>query len=203
MKKTYCIKEKYKHRTTYTHYSDIGLEDQYQDEVYQKALQVMKKNNLKTVFDVGCGSAFKLIKYFSDYDFTGAEIEPTLSWLKKQYPKNNWIKSDFSKPVETDLFICSDVIEHLIDPDELIMFFKNSKFKYMVLSTPEREAVQIYQRGLLWDGPPLNPAHTREWSFSEFYQYISKEFKITQHFMSKNHAESSALCQIMVIENEK
>lgn len=200
--KRYCIKEGYKHRNSYTHYSDIGYEDQYQDEVYLTALKIVKSKQLETIFDVGCGSAFKLKKYFSNYDFTGAEIEPTLSWLKKQYSSDKWVESDFSKPIETDLFICSDVIEHLIDPDELIEFFKKSKYKYIVLSTPEREAVQMYQKGFLWNGPPLNTAHTREWNFSEFYEYISGNLNIVKHFMSKNKAETSALCQIMVIKNE-
>lgn len=119
VKKDYCIREGYIHRDSYTHYSDIGYEDQYQDEVYQTAFRIMKENNLSSVYDVGCGAAFKLRKYFKDYNFTGAEIEPTLSWLKKTFPQDQWEASDFTKYVETDLFICSDVIEHLVDPDHL------------------------------------------------------------------------------------
>jgi hypothetical protein len=198
--KTYAIKEGYKHRDSYTHYSDIGYEDQYQDEVYQTALRVFKDNELKTVFDVGCGSAFKLRKYFSKEEFTGAEIEPTLSWLKSEYPENNWVRSDFSNPIETDLFICSDVIEHLVDPDMLLDFFEKSKFKFIVLSTPERDKVQFFQRGYLWNGPPSNKAHVREWNFFEFKNYISPRFNIVEHFMSKNKAEPSPMCQIVVIE---
>jgi hypothetical protein len=200
--KTYSIKEGYRHRESYTHYSDIGYEDQYQDEVYQTALRIFKENELKTVFDVGCGSAFKLLKYFSNQDFTGAEIEPTLNWLKSEHPEGKWIESNFSIPVETDLFICSDVIEHLVDPDLLLNFFKNSKFKFIVLSTPERDKVQMFQKGFLWNGPPLNKAHVREWNFSEFNQYISSRFNIVDHFMSKNKAEPSPMCQIVVIKNE-
>ena len=65
-----------------------------------------------------------MLKFFNGFDFTGAEIEPTLSWLKQNYPNSNWIKSDFeqSPKEEFDVIICSDVIEHLIDPDDLINF---------------------------------------------------------------------------------
>ena len=198
--KTYKIKEGYKHRSSYTHHLDIGFEDQYQDEVYETAFKIFKDNHLEEVLDVGCGSAFKLKKYFTGENFKGAEIEPTLSWLKKEYPKDNWIKSDFSSPVEADLIICSDVIEHLIDPDMLLNFFENSKFKFIVLSTPERDKVQLYQRGYLWNGPPSNRAHVREWNFSEFKNYISTRFDVVEHFMSKNKAEPSPMCQIMVIK---
>jgi hypothetical protein len=201
VKKNYCIREGYIHRDSYTHYSDIGYEDQYQDEVYQTAFRIMKENNLSNVYDVGCGAAFKLRKYFKDYSFTGAEIEPTLSWLKKTFPQDQWEASDFTKYVETDLFICSDVIEHLVDPDHLLDFFENSSFKFLVLSTPERETVQKFQKGFLWEGPPLNPAHVREWNFAEFRDYISSRFNVVRHFMSKNKAEPVPLCQIMVIEN--
>lgn len=200
--KTYQIKEGYKHRDSYTHHSDIGFEDQYQDEVYKTAFKVFKDNSLKYVFDVGCGAAFKLKKYFNGEKFTGAEIEPTLSWLKKEYPNDSWIKSDFSRPVETDLIICSDVIEHLVDPDVLLSFFENSKYKFIVLSTPERDKVQLFQKGYLWNGPPLNKAHVREWNFCEFKNYISPRFNIVKHFMSKNKAEPSPMCQIMVIQDE-
>ena len=92
----YFIKDGYEHRNTYTHYSDIGYEDQYQDEVYQTALKIMVDNKLKKVFDIGCGSGFKLRKYFSSYDFIGAEINPTLEWLKEEYPDDNWVLSDFN-----------------------------------------------------------------------------------------------------------
>lgn len=198
--KRYCIKEDYIHRNSYTHYNDIGYEDQYQDEVYQTAFRVLQDNKLERVYDVGCGSAFKLRKYFSEYEFVGAEIEPTYSWLKQAYPTDRWVLSNFSHPVETDLFICSDVIEHLVDPDLLLDFFQNSQFKYLVLSTPERNAVQVYQRGYTWNGPPQNQSHVREWNFNEFKDYISSRFEVIEHFMSQNKAESSPLCQIMVIK---
>lgn len=198
--KTYMIKDGYKHRNSYTHYSDIGYEDQYQDEVYQTALKILEDNDLKTIYDVGCGAAYKLRKYFKNYDFIGAEISPTLSWLISTFPEDKWVESNFSIPVKADLFICSDVIEHLVDPDDLLNFFDKSEFKYLVLSTPERDAVQMYQRGYLWDGPPLNVAHVREWNFKEFEDYISSRFQVLNHFMSQNKAETSPLCQIMVLK---
>jgi len=36
----------------------MNEEDKYQKEVYEYASKIMKKNNYKTVVDVGCGSAF-------------------------------------------------------------------------------------------------------------------------------------------------
>ena len=30
-------------------------------------------------------------------------------------------------------------------------------------------------------GPPINPAHLREWTFKEFRQYVSQHFDIVDH----------------------
>lgn len=81
MNKKYFIKDTYNHRDSYNHYDDSNCEDEYQDSVYKAAFDVFKKNNLSSIFDVGCGSGFKLIKFFSDFDFTGSEISPMYDWL--------------------------------------------------------------------------------------------------------------------------
>ena len=203
--KNYGIKEGYKARTSYHHFDDTPTHDEYQDKVYETAHTLCKNYNLNKVLDIGCGSGYKLIKYFKNYDFVGSELEPTLSWLKKTYPSHKWVKSDLSTTLKEnyDIIICADVIEHLVDPDLLINFLKNIDFKYIVISTPERDAIQKYQRGHTWMGPPNNPTHVREWSFEEFKHYLSQHFNITQHFMGQNDAEPIPLCQIVVINNDE
>ena len=205
MKKKYCIKEDYISRDSYYHYDDTSETDEYQDKVYETAYKLFKKNNFNRVLDIGCGSGYKLIKYFKDYNFVGLEIEPTLSWLKKTYPNHNWRKGDFSHKImgSYDIIICADVIEHLVDPDDLINYLKNIDFKYAIISTPERNAIRKYQKGYTWNGPPNNLAHIREWEFTEFNNYISLNFHVIEHFMSQNFAETSPLCQIIVVRREK
>jgi len=201
--KNYFIKDGYVSRKEYCHYDDTGEKDGYQDQVYQISHRIMEKQNLNKILDIGCGSGYKLIKYFSNYDFTGLEIEPTLSWLLKKYPENKWELSDFDNPPEsTDVIICSDVIEHLVDPDMLVDFIKKIDFKYAVISTPEREAIQRYQKGHTWDGPPQNPAHIREWAYEEFANYMEDNFEIMKHLITQNDAESRPLCQVVVVRKK-
>ena len=199
--KNYGIKKGYNSRTSYHHFDDTPMKDEYQDKVYETAHTLCEKNNLDNILDIGCGSGYKLVKYFKKYNFTGTELEPTLSWLKKKYPDNQWLEGDFTKTLGKpyDMIICADVIEHLLDPDQLLGFLKKINFKYAVISTPERDAIQKYQRGYTWMGPPNNPTHVREWSFEEFKHYLSQHFNITQHFMGQNDAEPIPLCQIVVI----
>jgi len=182
--KKYCIKESYNHRENYLYFNDMPLTDEYQNEVYEKAVQVFKDNNLKNVLDIGCGSGFKLIKYFNDYDFIGIDVSETVDALKLKYPNKKWEISDFNKIYNQkfDLVICSDVIEHLLNPNELITFISNLNFEFLILSTPERNRVEQRLGQYLIDGPPVNQHHVREWALEEFSEYIKPHFNILEHF---------------------
>jgi 2-polyprenyl-3-methyl-5-hydroxy-6-metoxy-1,4-benzoquinol methylase len=205
MEKTYEIKDGYIHRTEYNHFDDTPNESGYQDQIYDYALQLMEENNLSTILDIGAGSGYKLVNKFTNYKSTGTEIEPTLSWLKDKYPSNTWILSDFANPPKEpfDIFVCADVIEHIVDPDDLLDYIDSIDFKIGVISTPEREAIQRYQRGITWDGPPNNLTHMREWNFDELNKYISKRFKVVGHFMSQNPVENKPLCQMIIIQKHE
>jgi len=188
VKTNYCIYPKYVSRTEYHHHDDRDLTDGSQKEVYLAAYGLAKQYRLKTVVDVGCGSAYKLLKYFGKYSTVGYEIQPTLDYLKQTYPHKKWDESNLDvshKDIEVDLIICSDVIEHIVDPDRLLWFLNEFRFKYIVLSTPDRSKLLAVQKVIQSQtGPPLNPAHIREWSFEEFEEYIRQRFDILRHFNS-------------------
>ncbi len=191
--KNYCIKKNYTSRAHYTHYDDRECKDEYQDEVYATAAEIVYENGFKNIFDVGCGSGYKLVKYFDGLDTLGCEIQPTFDFLLHAYPHKKWMLSDFSCPYparERDLIICSDVIEHLIDPDLLLNWIDQIDFKYLVISTPDRDKLPLAGQS----GPPINPAHIREWSFAEFEEYLSRYFHIVRHF----HHERSGDGQIII-----
>ena len=81
----YFIKPEYIIRENFIHYDDTGNTDGFQDDVYNYAKTLVNEYNLITIGDIGCGSGYKLIKYFGDktkYKTIGLEIEPTLSFLK-------------------------------------------------------------------------------------------------------------------------
>jgi len=198
--KDYCIYEGYTHRTEFVTCEQMSHTDQFQDEVYQAARKLCVENKYKTVLDIGCGSAFKLIKYFRDKKFVGLDLEPNLSHIKDKYPLYDFRLSDFnSPPTESfDLIICSDVIEHLLEPDDLLAFINNISFKHLVLSTPERGTIQNLQKSFGWqvqvNGPPHNLMHVREWSFEELREYLSHWFEIESQFMTPKQVE----CQVVI-----
>lgn len=198
-KKTYSIQENYIIREKPRHYNDMNEEDKYQKEVYIYAARIMEKHRYKTVVDVGCGSAFKLIKYLGKYDTLGIETEPCYSMLCEKYPDRKWKlsgekeKSFSKKPLsyKPDLVICSDVIEHIIDPDELIKYLLSLDARKYIISTPCRQRLCDLKkfRSAKWNGPPVNKGHVREWTMKEFQKYLGQFFIILKSKYGKNQKE--------------
>ena len=174
----YEIKIGYVTRKENIHFNDSGNKDEHQDEVYRRIKKLFIEKQLKSIIDIGCGSGYKLIKYFNEYDTIGLELPPALEYLKKKYPDKTWIYSDFNfLPAKTyDMIISIDVIEHLKNPDDLLNYIKTLKPKYVALCTPDRDKL-VYQSRL---GPSVNIAHLREWSKHEFDNYIRKHFEIIE-----------------------
>jgi len=194
--KHYCIREDYRVRTSYRYCDKRGDgKGESQHEVYLLALEIAKENNYKKIVDLGCGSGFKLINYFSEFETIGFEVKKTFDWLRKKHPNRRWELSDFNKPFNepVDLVICSDVIEHILNPDALLKWISLLDCKTIVISTPDRTILSRNnpQREL---GPSPNPFHIREWNFQEFAKYISQWFAIVDH----KHMVKQIDCQVVV-----
>jgi SAM-dependent methyltransferase len=156
--------------------------DNWQREVYQFAADLMERQGLKTVYDIGCGSGYKLLNYLGKYETTGFDLEPTVNALRQKYPDRSWKVSDFSfTNIEpADLVICADVIEHVKDPDKLLDFLERISKCNIIISTPDRNF--LYRTGSRYRlGPPTNPSHIREWTSDELYLYISERFRVLHH----------------------
>ena len=195
-KPAFNIKRGYIHKKEYIYFEDTANTDNWQLEVYSKAKEYAEREKLNAVIDFGCGSAYKLIKYFSDFNITGIDVSPTYEFLKQTYPDGNWLKfGDFDmESLSADIVICSDVIEHVLDPDDLLNNIKKIKdVKYIFISTPDRNL--IYSEKF---GPPYNPSHIREWTFEELEAYISKHFDVVEHLVTNRKQWT----QLIIVKNK-
>ncbi len=176
------IRAGYRHRSDNSFFDDTGLEDDWQREVYETAADAARALGARTVYDVGCGSGFKLMKHFADLRTIGFDLEPTVSFLKSTYPDRDWRVCRFDDPIEepADIVICSDVVEHIPDPDQLMEFLAELSFRKLFLSTPERGLLYGFDQ----TGPPSNPSHCREWTMEELKTYVSRWFEIEEHEIS-------------------
>ena len=193
-RKNFFIHNGYQHREEAIYFDDTRYTDQSQLEVYQFAREICDREKLVTVVDIGCGSGYKLIKYLGDLRTVGIDVPRTCDWLKRKYPNRVWENVDsYTVPDHgVDLVIASDVVEHVVDPDRLIATIDRMAPSYIVLSTPDRNLLRLGTH----NGPPLNQAHIREWSFAEFGAYMKEHFDVLEHFIScAPQATQCALCR--------
>jgi hypothetical protein len=169
--------------------------DDVQREVYEESAKLARELDLVTVIDLGTGSGWKLIKHFgkhSDGHIVGVDLPPAVAILRKRYPKACWVTPDnlpypeeMRKAGGTDLLICSDMIEHVEDPDATCETIKSLNPKWIVMSTPDRDLVdRCFHPTNKTFGPPRNRCHVREWNFEEFDKYMASHFDVVRHFWS-------------------
>jgi len=177
-----CLPADYKSRRAY----NVALKttDFSQICVYRYAAEIAAADPaVRTVLDWGCGTGWKLLELFGHLDTLGADVDYRLPMLQARFPARRWAVCPV--PIDADLVLCVDVIEHLDDPLDLLRQFAAGTWRHLVISTPERERVAKHKcesrhaarRQLA--GPPANRWHVREWTASEFARLIRREIGIS------------------------
>lgn len=173
------IIQPYKSRNTVEYKDMLASEISYQEEVYKRAHEIACGR--KKIVDVGCGSAEKLFKYFSDFDFIGVDVEETVRQLKDKYPNHCWI----TEIPNADLVILADVVEHVKNPNKMLQQLEC----LCIISTPIRQENNV--------GPPASKYHFREWTMVEFNNFVSRYFHILEHvkFYNIDHKSQYIICE--------
>lgn len=177
----YGIRDTYTARSTPEYFPDVNSDGKmWQEDVYRIAAILAYKGGVKQLIDVGCGRGEKLMRYADNFEITGIDYGENIEYCQAHYPAGEWITADLEQPQVINEFhlpsviVCSDVIEHLINPKVLIDSLKeslNTGVKYIVLSTPDRQRVYGYDQ----NGIPGNPCHVREWTMPELYSWFQAE----------------------------
>lgn len=178
----YCIRGAYRHREEGAYFDDTVFRDEYQREVYIRASEIADREQVRRVYDVGCGSGYKLVTYLGQYETIGFDVPGTLEYLCRTYPDRQWVHATFAERSfpPADLVVCSDVIEHVAEPNDLMAFLVALSSRYIVLSTPDRR--REYARFSSFQlGPPHTDHHVREWDYDEFARYVSRFVRIEEH----------------------
>lgn len=174
----------------------LGSEDDasyFQVDVYRFAKILIVEKNIRSVLDIGCGFGNKLREFIMPVckDITGIDSEYCIDHCKRTHQFGTWIVDDIENSHlhlhrTFDLILCADVIEHLLEPNNLLDYIRlcSDSRTLIILSTPERDKVA----GGRTMGPPANPAHVREWNASEFHDYVEYAgFEIMDHRLVRSH----------------
>jgi SAM-dependent methyltransferase len=161
----------------------IALSARYQAHVYRLAAALITRHRLRSVLDVGCGPCAKLRTIIEPLctDITGLDQPTAIATARRLGVLWPLVPVDLERPQTNptrsfDLILCADVLEHLSDPDPTLDLIRAAARprSLIVLSTPERR--RLRGRACL---ESRKPEHVREWSRTEFIQFVrSRGFRV-------------------------
>jgi 2-polyprenyl-6-hydroxyphenyl methylase/3-demethylubiquinone-9 3-methyltransferase len=198
--KTYSIKKGYEHRTAnvtlerepgdYFTPTRIRGARQLQVHAYLEAARLIRREGLKSVLDVGCGTGCKLVAHLEPVAETsvGIDQQTVIDLARNLHPhaRSQFVVADLERSDQTDLgtfdlIVSIDVIEHLLDPDLLLDFIRAHCHgeSWVVLATPERDL----RRGPDNMKSPRRE-HVREWNRSELRRYLeTRGFEVVRQVL--------------------
>ena len=138
----------------------------------------------KTVLDAGCGEGFTLNKLMSNQIgqiIEGVEyIKEAITLGKKLFPNAN-IKqgSIYDLPYKDnsfDLVVCTEVLEHLEDPQKALPEIIRVSKKHIILSVPNEPFFRLanFLRGKYVAEFGNSPGHINHWTFFSFQKFLKK-----------------------------
>jgi hypothetical protein len=174
----FFLKSGYTARLNPEYFTDQLEDITWQPDVYPIAAEFAAKRACSKIIDLGCGRALKLQllhREHPDWEFIGIDYGANVEWCRANHRFGTWIEADLEDGVlrsdnlslEKSILICSDVIEHLVNPISLLRLIRDLLSQgavAVIFFTPERDLT----RGEGDNGPPENPSHVREWNSEEF-----------------------------------
>jgi SAM-dependent methyltransferase len=166
----------------------------YQPDVYALAGTLADLLDIRTIVDLGCGTAAKLVPLARVAKTVGIDFGDNLENCRNSQPELTWLDHNLEEDVlgpsmwaiwAPSVIVCADVIEHLLDPTVLLRSIAHGLDSggVAILSTPDRELV----RGTDDYGPPANPHHVREWTAEEFERLLTAAFRVAQYGHTRNN----------------
>ena len=170
------------------HKSSSALQQKLLSNFEKNLLSEIKALKPQSILDVGCGEGFtleklrkaKIGKQLEGVDF----LELAITLGKKEHPgltlKKGSIYDLKYKANSFDVVICSEVLEHVDDPEKGLAELVRVSKKYCVLSVPNEP---IFMMGNFLRGKNLSSfgndiEHINHWTFWQFEKFVGKKLKI-------------------------
>lgn len=149
-----------------------------------------EKLEISTVLDVGCGEGFTLSRLTEaniGKKREGIEyLDTAIELGKKEHPsvkiKKGTIYDLPYKDNAIDLVICTEVLEHLEDPEKALSELVRVSKKYCLLSVPHEPVFILsnFIRGKNWSRLGNDIEHINHWSRKGFIKFIRTQIPIVK-----------------------
>ncbi|HYM64968.1 MAG TPA: class I SAM-dependent methyltransferase [Candidatus Sulfotelmatobacter sp.] len=173
------------------HTSKNPLKTFFLNSYYSTFLNELKKLEIKTVLDVGCGEGFILnklkeegigkswegIDYSKEAVEIGKKIHPGLSLKQGSIYNSGLADSSF------DLVVCTEVLEHLEDTKKALKEVLRISKKYVLLSVPN-EPLFLFSNFTQW-GKDIG--HINHWTFWGFEKFVKENAGVSFKIIAKKY----------------
>ena len=161
------------------HTSKNPLKRFFINNFFQKLISQVKNLEIESVLDVGCGEGFTLNKLKENKigkAHEGIDYSKEAILLgKKTYPNLHVLQGDIYdlkyKDNSFDLVICSEVLEHLENPQKALRELIRVSKKYILVSVPNEPWFYLFNY-TQW-GKDIG--HINKWSKNKFVKFIKLE----------------------------
>lgn len=170
------------------HKSSSAAQQKLLAEFEKLFMHEIKKLRPKSILDVGCGEGFTLEKLRKARIGTHLEgvdyLDLAIKLGKKEHPdltlKKGSIYDLKYKDNSFDVVICSEVLEHVEDPQKGLEELVRVSKKYCVLSVPNEPWFMVgnFLRGKNWSRWGNDVEHINHWTSWQFKGFVRKELTI-------------------------
>lgn len=170
------------------HTAQNPLQRKLIDNFYSVFLEEAKNLKPDSVLDVGCGEGFTLEKFKNrgiGKKLVGIDfLDTAIKIGKKERPYLDLrIGNIYDIPFEDksfDLVVCSEVLEHVDDPQKALSELERVTKKYVLLSVPNEPFFILanFLRGKNWSRFGNDIEHINHWSMFGFEKFISSKYEV-------------------------
>lgn len=155
---------------------------------FKNLVNLTKAKTVDSILDVGCGEGFTLNRLKENgigKKLEGIEyLQAAIDLGKKTYPDIKITKGNiYELPYrdnEFDLVLCTEVLEHLEDPEKALKELVRVSRKYLVISVPNEPFFMLAQliRGKNWSRFGNDIEHINHWTMLGFPKFVKKNSKV-------------------------
>jgi len=157
---------------------------------FKRISELYSSIEVESVFDGGCGEGFVLhtlnqvrpIKTCGAIDLDRIEVEDASRNLPFCDVKQGSLYDIPFENNQFDLVICSEVLEHLVEPEKGLKELHRICIKYAILSVPREPIWRIMNmaRFKYWNHLGNTPGHLNHWSRPAFITFVEQYFIILE-----------------------